>query len=121
VVWFPGSQTFSKLSADETAYGRRTEFRIIAHRIQLNVRLDIFCKLDCFTVITSSADDKSSRLNSPVSPASPENAIIVCSFNFRVLSSVALRMVTPLKAAFEAATRTKSFPVMPISTSLRLR
>jgi hypothetical protein len=53
-----------------------------------------------------------------VSPASPENAISVCEFRLRVLSSEALSMVAPLIAAFEAAMRVKSFPVIPRSTSL---
>jgi hypothetical protein len=55
-----------------------------------------------------------------VSPASPENAIKVCLFNARVLSSDALRIVAPLIAAFEAAMRVKSLPVMPSKTSLLL-
>lgn len=54
-----------------------------------------------------------------VSPASPEKAIKVCLFRARVLSSEALRMVAPLIAAFEAAMRVKSLPVMPSKTSLR--
>jgi hypothetical protein len=53
-----------------------------------------------------------------VSPASPEKAIKVWLFSDRVLSSVALRMVAPLIAAFEAAMRVKSLPVMPRRTSL---
>lgn len=53
-----------------------------------------------------------------VSPASPEKAIKVCWFNARVLSSEALRMVAPLIAAFEAAMRVKSLPVIPSKTSL---
>lgn len=53
-----------------------------------------------------------------VSPASPENAIKVCLFRARVLSSDALRMVAPLMAALEAAMRVKSLPVMPSNTSL---
>ena len=58
------------------------------------------------------------RLDVLVSPASPENAINVCWFNARVLSSVALRTVAPLMAAFEAAMMVKSFPVIPSKTSL---
>lgn len=54
----------------------------------------------------------------PPSPGSPENAIKVCWFRFRVLSSVALRTVGPLMAALEAAMMTKSFPVIPSRTSL---
>ena len=53
-----------------------------------------------------------------VSPASPENAINVCLFNERVLSSDAFRIVAPLIAAFEAATMVKSLPVIPSNTSL---
>jgi hypothetical protein len=53
-----------------------------------------------------------------VSPASPENAINVCLFKARVLSSDALRTVAPLMAALEAAMRVKSLPVMPSKTSL---
>ena len=53
-----------------------------------------------------------------MSPASPENAIKVCLFKARVLSSDALRMVAPLMAAFEAAMRVKSLPVIPSNTSL---
>jgi hypothetical protein len=56
-----------------------------------------------------------------VSPASPENAIKVCSFRARVLSSDALRIVAPLIAALEAAMMVKSFPVMPSNTSLESR
>ena len=41
---------------------------------------------------------------SPVSPASPENAISVCLLSSLVLSSVAFKIVAPLIAAFEAAT-----------------
>lgn len=54
-----------------------------------------------------------------MSPASPENAIKVCLFNARVLSSEALSTVAPLIAALEAAMRVKSFPVIPSNTSLR--
>jgi hypothetical protein len=53
-----------------------------------------------------------------VSPASPENAIKVCLFKARVLSSDALRMVAPRIAALEAAMRVKSLPVIPSKTSL---
>jgi hypothetical protein len=53
-----------------------------------------------------------------VSPASPENAIKVCLFRARVLSSDALRMVAPRIAALEAAMRVKSLPVIPSKTSL---
>lgn len=53
-----------------------------------------------------------------VSPASPENAIKVCLFSSRVLSSEALRIVAPLIAALEAAMMVKSLPVMPRRTSL---
>lgn len=53
-----------------------------------------------------------------VSPASPENAINVCWLSARVLSSDAFRMVAPLMAALDAATRVKSFPVIPSRTSL---
>ena len=53
-----------------------------------------------------------------VSPASPENAIRVCLFNALVLSSLALRMVAPLMAAFEAAMMVKSLPLRPSKTSL---
>jgi hypothetical protein len=53
-----------------------------------------------------------------VSPASPENAIKVCLFRVRVLSSDAFRIVAPLIAALEAAMRVKSLPVMPSNTSL---
>lgn len=55
----------------------------------------------------------------PVSPASPEYAIRVCLFNCLVLSSEALRIVAPLMAALEAATRVKSLPVNPSRTSLK--
>lgn len=54
----------------------------------------------------------------PVSPASPENAIKVCLFSCRVLSSAALRIVAPRMAALEAAISVKSEPVMPRRTSL---
>lgn len=54
-----------------------------------------------------------------VSPASPENAIKVCLFSSRVLSSEALRIVAPLIAALEAAMMVKSLPVMPRRTSLK--
>lgn len=54
-----------------------------------------------------------------VSPASPLKAIKVFLFNERVLSSEALRIVAPLIAAFEAAMRVKSLPVIPRRTSLR--
>ena len=53
-----------------------------------------------------------------MSPASPEKAIKVCLLSSFVLSSEALRIVAPLMAAFEAATRVKSFPVIPSKTSL---
>ena len=53
-----------------------------------------------------------------VSPASPEKAIKVCLFRALVLSSVALRIVAPLMAAFEAAMMVKSFPLIPSKTSL---
>lgn len=55
----------------------------------------------------------------PVSPASPEYAIKVCLFSCRVLSSAAFRMVAPRIAAFEAAIKVKSLPVIPSRTSLR--
>lgn len=42
----------------------------------------------------------------------------VCLLNCRVLSSSALIIVGPLIAALDAATMTKSFPVMPSSASL---
>lgn len=54
-----------------------------------------------------------------VSPASPLKAIKVLLFKLRVLSSEALRIVAPLMAAFDAAMRVKSFPVIPRRTSLR--
>lgn len=54
-----------------------------------------------------------------VSPASPEKAINVCLLSALVLSSLALRMVAPLMAAFEAAMMVKSFPLIPSKTSLR--
>jgi hypothetical protein len=53
-----------------------------------------------------------------VSPASPENAINVFLLSALVLSSDAFRTVAPLIAAFEAAMRVKSLPVMPSNTSL---
>lgn len=53
-----------------------------------------------------------------VSPASPLKAIKVLLFKLRVLSSEALRIVAPLIAAFDAAMRVKSFPVIPRRTSL---
>lgn len=53
-----------------------------------------------------------------MSPASPEKANSVCLFKGRVLSSVALRMLAPRMAAFEAAMMVKSLPVMPSKTSL---
>lgn len=56
--------------------------------------------------------------NIPVSPASPLNAIRLCLFSSRVLSSVALRMVAPRIAALEAATIVKSRPVIPSRTSI---
>jgi len=56
----------------------------------------------------------------PVSPASPEYAISVCSFRLRVLSSSAFRIVAPRMAAFEAAMMVKSLPVMPSKTSLKV-
>jgi len=56
-----------------------------------------------------------------VSPASPEYAINVCSFRFRVLSSSAFKIVAPRMAAFEAAMMVKSLPVMPSKTSLYCR
>lgn len=54
----------------------------------------------------------------PVSPASPEYAIRVCLFNWRVLLSSAFRMVAPRMAALDAAISVKSLPVMPSRTSL---
>ena len=54
----------------------------------------------------------------PVSPASPLKAMRVFLFSCLVLSSLALRMVAPRIAAFEAATMQKSFPVIPSSTSM---
>jgi hypothetical protein len=54
-----------------------------------------------------------------VSPASPTNAMRTCLLSFLVLSSLALRIVAPLMAAFEAAMMVKSLPVMPRSTSLK--
>lgn len=42
----------------------------------------------------------------------------VCLFNCRVLSSSAFMMVGPRIAALDAATMTKSLPVMPKRTSL---
>lgn len=59
-----------------------------------------------------------SRASVPVSPDSPEYAIIVCEFRVLVLSSVALRMVTPRIAALDAAMSVKSLPVIPRRTSL---
>jgi hypothetical protein len=53
-----------------------------------------------------------------VSPASPLNAISVCEFSMRVLSSLALRIVAPRIAAFDAAMMVKSLPVIPSNTSL---
>ena len=54
----------------------------------------------------------------PVSPASPLKAMRVCLFSWRVLSSLALRIVAPRIAALEAAMMVKSLPVMPSKTSL---
>ena len=54
----------------------------------------------------------------PVSPASPEKAMMVWLFRERVLSSEALRMVAPRMAALEAAMRVKSLPVRPRRTSM---
>lgn len=56
--------------------------------------------------------------NIPVSPASPLNAMRVCSFKVRVLSSLALRMVAPRIAALDAAMMVKSLPAIPSNTSL---
>ena len=42
----------------------------------------------------------------------------MCLFRALVLSSLALRMVAPLIAAFEAAMMVKSFPLSPSNTSL---
>ena len=58
------------------------------------------------------------RETAPVSPASPEKAIMVWEFSWRVLSSSVLRMVAPRIAALDAATRVKSRPVSPRRTSL---
>jgi len=41
-----------------------------------------------------------------------------CSLSLRVLSSVALRIVAPRIAAFDAAMIVKSLPVIPRRTSL---
>jgi hypothetical protein len=54
----------------------------------------------------------------PVSPASPEKAMRLCLLRARVLSSLALRIVTPRMAAFEAATSVKSLPVRSSRTSI---
>ena len=93
------------------------EVDIVAHGIQLGVGLDVFRELDWKRglVVVRTEEGRKSSL---VSPASPENAINVCLFKARVLSSDALRMVAPLMAAFEAAIRVKSLPVMPNKTSL---
>lgn len=53
-----------------------------------------------------------------MSPASPEKAIRVCLFRLLVLSSSALMIVGPRIIALDAATRTKSLPVIPKRTSL---
>lgn len=45
----------------------------------------------------------------------------VCLLSCRVLSSSVLIIVGPLIAALDAATMTKSFPVMPSSASLDRR
>ena len=53
-----------------------------------------------------------------MSPASPLKAMRLCLFRGRVLSSLDLRIVAPRMAALEAATRTKSLPVIPRRTSM---
>ena len=56
-----------------------------------------------------------------MSPASPENAINVCLLRDLVLSSEALRTVAPRIAAFDAAIKVKSLPVIPRRTSLEIK
>jgi len=95
------------------------EVDIVAHRVQLGVGLYVFCELDCWLSVRARNKSGRDRVGYVlVSPASPENAISVCLFRARVLSSEALRMVAPRIAALEAAMMVKSLPVMPSKTSL---
>lgn len=108
-----------QFTTDEMGDCRWGEIDVVAHGVKLSVGLNIFCELNCealILVLYISVKDEEYIL---VSPASPENAINVCWFNALVLSSEALRMVAPLIAAFEAAMRVKSLPVIPSKTSLR--
>lgn len=40
-----GPQTSGKFTADKAGDGRRTEFRVVAHRVELNVGLDELCEV----------------------------------------------------------------------------
>lgn len=118
-IWFPRSQAFRKLSSDEACNRRGPQVGIVSHRIQLDVGLYVLCKLHWNEISTACPIHVPVLgLEIPVSPASPENAISVCLLSSLVLSSEAFSIVAPLMAAFEAATRVKSFPVIPSKTSL---
>jgi len=92
------------------------EVGAVAHGVELSICLDVFCELDCYRgqyrILVGCLK------SILVSPASPENAIKVCLFRDRVLSSDAFRIVAPLIAALEQAMRVKSLPVIPSKTSL---
>lgn len=118
----PRTQSACELTPHEARDGRRAQVGVVAHRIQLDVGLDVLCKLN-WTAGNIKSQQKESNVGSavesaPVSPASPEKASSVCLFRGLVLSSVALRMLAPRMAALEAATMVKSLPVMPSKTSL---
>jgi len=102
---------------------RGGEIGFIAHRVELGVGLNVLGKLDylyyqreCPRIHPVMCWAANGAL--PVSPASPENAIRVCLLRCLVLSSDAFRTVAPRMAAFEAAIKVKSLPVMPRRTSL---
>lgn len=103
----------SPLTKLATADGAKS----VSFRIEYSLMLACIYSANCTSACQ--LDQWADRLDVPVSPASPENAIKVWLFSSRVLSSDAFKIVAPLMAAFEAATMVKSFPVIPSRTSLR--
>ena len=92
--------------------------RWVSLRMEYSLIFAWMYSANCTTNGQSRIDDLGPHSATPVSPASPENAINVWLFNSLVLSSVALRIVAPRMAALEAAMMVKSLPVIPSKTSL---
>jgi len=131
VVGLARPQARRQLAPDEVRQGRRREVRLVPHRVQLRVGLDVLCELDYFGEGRAIGQLLGRRLQPRetttvgrerdvlVSPASPEKASSVCLLSDLVLSSEAFRMVAPRIAALDAAIKVKSLPVIPSKTSLK--